>query len=373
MRWIIALCLLGGFAPAAEPVKPGVQLPGAAAEDARARIDAAIDKGVSFLVKSQQPDGSWGTGRVTRGFEVYSSVPGSHDAYRVGTTALCVMALKEAGETEAHQRGLEYLIEHGEARRDQKDMFYNTWAHIYALQALAIEMHDNKDPRLKKAAEWQLDRLAKYETLMGGWNYYDFGVGTQTPSEGPTSFSAAAGLVALWEARQAGLDVPQKMIDRALRCVAAMRLPTGSYLYGDYMKYRPTHPANRTRGSIGRNQACNYALWLWGNAKVGEKESREGLEEFGKEHIFIDMGRQRQFRHESWYATAPYYYYFGHYYAARILEKLPEKDRAELAKIVLDGILPNQDPDGSWWDFAMWDYHKPYGTAYAVMTLRRCK
>jgi hypothetical protein len=20
----------------------------------------------------------------------------------------------------------------------------------------------------------------------------------------------------------------------------------------------------------------------------------------------------------------------------------------------------------------MWDYHKPYGTAYAVMTLRRC-
>ena len=38
-----------------------------------------------------------------------------------------------------------------------------------------------------------------------------------------------------------------------------------------------------------------------------------------------------------------------------------------------EGILPNQDPDGSWWDFAMWDYHKPYGTAFAIMTLLRCR
>ena len=36
-------------------------------------------------------------------------------------------------------------------------------------------------------------------------------------------------------------------------------------------------------------------------------------------------------------------------------------------------ILPLQEGDGSWWDYAMWDYHKPYGTAYAVMTLLRCK
>src|SRR4029450_68010 len=161
MRWIIVLLMLGGYARAEVPSKSAGQPAGAAAEDVKARIDVAIDKGVAYLVKSQQPNGSWGSGRVTRGFEGYSSVPGSHDAYRVGTTALCVMALKEAGETEGHQRGLEYLIEHGEARRDQKDMFYNTWAHIYALQVLAIEMHDNKDPRLKKAAEWQLDRLGR--------------------------------------------------------------------------------------------------------------------------------------------------------------------------------------------------------------------
>ena len=36
-------------------------------------------------------------------------------------------------------------------------------------------------------------------------------------------------------------------------------------------------------------------------------------------------------------------------------------------------ILPHQEPDGSWWDYKMWDYHKPYGTAFAVLSLRRCR
>jgi hypothetical protein len=36
-------------------------------------------------------------------------------------------------------------------------------------------------------------------------------------------------------------------------------------------------------------------------------------------------------------------------------------------------VLPHQESDGSWWDFAMWDFHKPYGTAFAVMTLLRCR
>ena len=34
-------------------------------------------------------------------------------------------------------------------------------------------------------------------------------------------------------------------------------------------------------------------------------------------------------------------------------------------------LLVIQEADGSWWDYAMWDYHKPYGTAFAVMTLLR--
>src|ERR1051325_2887350 len=120
-----------------------------------AEIDKAIERGVEFLVKSQNKNGSWGTGTVTRGWEVYSMVPGSHDAFRVATTALCVMALREAIEDSgkrtllpmasgeiaaAHDRGVEYLIAHGEAKRDDTDLMYNVWAPASALQALAGEM-----------------------------------------------------------------------------------------------------------------------------------------------------------------------------------------------------------------------------------------
>ena len=36
-------------------------------------------------------------------------------------------------------------------------------------------------------------------------------------------------------------------------------------------------------------------------------------------------------------------------------------------------ILPLQEQDGSWWDYPLYDYHQPYGTSMAVMTLLRCR
>jgi hypothetical protein len=337
-------------------------------------ITAAIDRGVDFLVRTQNPDGSWGTGLETRGFEVYSMVPGSHDAFRVATTALCVMATREAGADAAHDRGLEYLLQHGEARRDAGPLLYNIWAHTYATQALAEELKLRpNDPRLRKAAEWQIDRLKRYETHIGGWNYYDFEAQTRIPSMGPTSFGTAAALVALHAAREVGLDVPQPMIDRAIRRLEEMRLASGAYLYSSDLKYMPRHPANRVRGSIGRTQSCNVALWMWDSKQLDETEIREDLQNFFDEHQYIEMGRKRQWPHESWYATAPYYYYFGHYYAGRLLEMIGPSVRSEYGPLLAEQIVPKQDSDGSWWDYAMWDYHKPYGTAFAIMTLMRCQ
>ena len=36
-------------------------------------------------------------------------------------------------------------------------------------------------------------------------------------------------------------------------------------------------------------------------------------------------------------------------------------------------LLSLQEKDGSWWDFPFYDYHQPYGTAYALMSLVRCR
>jgi hypothetical protein len=339
-----------------------------------ASIPEAIDRGVKFLVSSQNADGSWGTGTETRGTEIMSMVPGSHDAFRLGTTALCVMALRETGQTDAHDKAVQYLLKADDAKRDDGTLLYNTWAHVYVLQAMAEEMiHGNKDPRVADVARRNLKEMEQYATYMGGWAYYDFHHHTQSPALGPTSFGTAAGLVALYEAKQAGLDIPQKLVDRSQRRLEEMRLPNGVFLYGEDYKYIPRLPANLPRGAVGRTQPANYALWLWKSKEVNAQRIIDGLDLFKKEHAWLDMGRKRPFPHESWYQTSGYYYYFDHYYASRLLESLNSDDKPRYAAQIAEGVLPHQEEDGSWWDYAMWDYHKPYGTAFAVMTLLRCK
>lgn len=338
-----------------------------------ADIDKSIARGVEFLVKDQRPEGFWGTGLETHGNEVYSMMPGSLDSFRIGTTSLCVMALRAVGEKQAHDKGLEYLLKVPDARRDDGDLIYNTWAHIYLLQVMAEEMPHNPDPRIRQVAKREVEDLVRYATYMGGWNYYDFHAQTQHPSMGPTSFGTAAGLVALYEAKQAGIDVPEKLTRQALHRLEEMRLPNGVYLYGSDYKYIPRLPANRPKGAVGRTQPANYALKLWGWDKLTKKELRDGLDLLAADHAFLDMGRKRPIPHESWYQTAGYYYYFDHYYASRLFELLDQSDRQHYAPMLIAGVLPHQGPDGAWWDFPMWDFHKPYGTAFAILTLLNCE
>ena len=387
MKWLLVMTLVLGGCGRSSPVAVERETPSerraaaapAPVVDEATQIREAIEKGVRFLVSSQSPDGSWGTGLKTSGFEIYSMVPGSHDAFRVGTTALCVMALREAGEQEAHARGVDYLVKHGEARRDDADKIYNVWAHIYTVQALSAELNAAarggvavvSELEMRRAIARHIDLLARYETHIGGWNYYDFSVGTQRPAMGPTSFSTAAALVALHEAQQAGVTPPEGMVERAVRRLAEMRLPNGAYLYDHDRKYAPRAGYNLPRGSVGRTQSANFALWAWDHPRIGEQAAVDGLQLLEAEGKYLNLGRKRPYPHDSWYSNAPYYYFFGYYYAARAMERLGERGEP-YRDTVLAGVLPFQEEDGSWFDYIMWDYHKPYGTAFALMTLVRC-
>ncbi len=370
---IVSLPSWSSAAPAASP--PGVAPPpsqSATTRPSTADIQQSIDRGVKFLVGFQNPDGSWGTGTETRGSEIMSMVPGSHDAFRIGTSALCVMALREAGEKTAHDKGLEYLLTCTDAKRDDGTLLYNTWAHIYMVHALAIEMRYNKDPRIPKVLKRNLKEMVDYATYMGGWAYYDFNYGTVAPGGGPTSFGTAAGLVALYEAKRSGIDVPEKLITQAIHRLEEMRLPNGAYLYGADYKYYPHTarvPANLPRGAAGRVQPANFSLWLWDSKVASGPNIREGLEMFVKEHPFLENGRKHLWPHEALYQISGYYYYFDHYYAARLLEALAPAERPKYKQFLIDTVRPHQEEDGSWWDYPMWDYHKPYGTAFAVMTV----
>jgi hypothetical protein len=77
--------------------------------------------------------------------------------------------------------------------------------------------------------------------------------------------------------------------------------------------------------------------------------------------------------HESWFQVAGYFFYYGHYYASLCIGQL-EPEAAGKYRLPLAAILvPLQEKDGSWWDFPLYNYHQQYGTAFALMTLARCR
>src|SRR5437762_1306591 len=78
---------------------------------------------------------------------------------------------------------------------------YNVWTHDYGIQALD-HMHGRRprDSERKRKIEDlirnQYDYLTRYESVDGGWGYYDFGAQTQRPNASSTSFVNAAVLEA---------------------------------------------------------------------------------------------------------------------------------------------------------------------------------
>ncbi len=344
-------------------------------------LEASIRRGVAFLVAHQNKDGSWGSPELT-GVEIIAGI-GSHHAFGVAVTALSVSALIEVDDRSeavrlAIERGEVYLFkEVPRVRRDDSMLIYNVWAHAYSIQALCRmygRLPDEKRRELiRDLIRQQFDRLTRYESAEGGWGYYDFGAGTQRPDSSSTSFVNAAVLVALHEAKEIGVEPPAKLVKRAIDATVYQRQPDFTYLYGTYLRHYPVMGINRPGGSLGRSQACNLALRLWGDPKITDAVMKEWLDRLIVRNGWLDMGRKKPIPHESFFMVAGYFYYFGHYYAALEIELLPLADRPFYQDHLARILMNVQEQDGSWWDYPLYDYHRPYGTSFALMSLHRCR
>jgi hypothetical protein len=131
-------------------------------------------------------------------------------------------------------------------------------------------------------------------------------------------------------------------------------------------------PINRPAGSLGRSQACNYALRIWGDQSITPQVIDTWLNRLVTRQGWLDMGRKRPIPHESHAAVAGYFYYFGHYYAGLCLSESTKDKRRGYQTQLSEIIATRQEADGSWFDYPLYSYHKPYGTAFALMTLTEC-
>ena len=348
-----------------------------------AEIQKSIDRGVKFLLKTQNPDGSWGTHADSRPFQIFAPIPGAHHAFRAATTSMCVSALLETESTDSE---VVMAIDQAEVwltkklprlKRATGDAIYNVWGHAYAIQAL-VRLHQRKGlkdehrERLAGLIRGQLEMLDRYESVDGGWGYYDFRAQARKPTGSSISFVNSTVLIAMKEAQNIGIEPTAKVVKRAIAATKRQQKPDFTYLYGEYLDKRPMRDINRPGGSLGRSQCCNAALRMWGAEDITDNVLKTWLVRLYVRNGWLSIGRKRPVPHEAWFAVAGYFYYYGHYYAAYCVEILKEEERQPYREMLAKIILRHQEPNGCWWDYTLYGYHQQYGTAFAIMTLQRC-
>lgn len=350
-------------------------------------LETSINKGVKHLVDSQNKNGSWGGPQWTGGVDS-DPVPGSFRSFEVAVTAMCLEALITAKPTKemprekidtANKRAYKFLMSKtGKIKRAGPGDLPQVWAYCYCIQTFSkmFGLTEDADKRkeLVDAIKIHMKGLDRWQSIHGGWFYY--GSGMSKPINPSCSFVNAAVLVALARARDIGVDCNQKTLKRALQATMMMRKPDGTFLYtaripGDMRG--AAREINRPAGSLGRTQSGNAALRLWKEEKITNEVIRVWLNRMVTRHGWLDMGRKKPIPHESFAAVAGYFYYFGVYYSTECIELLPLAEQRfykhHLARLLID----RQEKDGSWFDYPLYSYHKPYGTAFALLGLQRCR
>ncbi|MCE2883109.1 MAG: hypothetical protein LW636_12245 [Planctomycetaceae bacterium] len=299
--------------------------------------------------------------------------------YRVGGTSIASMALlaapgfaDDAARKDAVARAVDFVA----SARSEKllspeyDGGYDVrgWAHCYGLRFLlaaksAGAVSDAQKPEVDAAIAFYLDALKATEIpQVGGWQYAR-GPGVDNPC--PTSpFMTAPCLMALLEAKAAGLEVSDELLARTVK---ALELTRGESGYVAYNAQRPTRDdPKQIPGAIGRMCAVEVALARAG--KGDEKRLRAAVEKFFEFWPELEKRRKKTGTHVAPYGVAPYYFFYAFTHAAAAIEQLPDAERPALRAKFRETLFRVRDADGTWND-RVFPRSASFGTAMSVLAL----
>jgi hypothetical protein len=333
------------------------------------RVDAAVERALKWLAARQQTDGSFPT--------IQTGQP--------GVTCLCTMAFVSHGHVPSEgengrrlEEATDYVLScqkpNGlvtvlgpDGPRITRNLHHEIGtcaAYNHAISSLTLsEMYGMSDAKraerietaIKKAlaVTLEMQRWPKdYAEERGGWRYLDDD-GTFDSDLSITGWS----LMFLRSARNAGFEVSQKPIDEAVAYVRRCFEPE----YGAF-EYTNIGGDHRSRGMAG---AGILAL-----AHAGYHNSREalasgdwilqhGFDEYNR-FLMFDQGRP----HDR--------YHYAVFNCCQGMYQLGGKHWAQFYPRVVQTLLDNQQPDGSWPADTHW-HDSQFGTAYTtalvVMTL----
>jgi Prenyltransferase and squalene oxidase repeat len=211
---VAAVLFVGSPAPAQEPKK---------SKD----TEVMVEKGLEWLKRNQQPDGSW-------------LAPGGQ--YTTAMTALAGLALVMEGSTSKEGKYSDNIAKAVDwfMKRSQNSGLLGTpasegsrytYGHGFGMLFLACVYGEEEDPAQRKKLEALLKRAVEFsgkaQTRQGGWGYVSAADGNQF-DEGSTTITQLQGLRAC---RNAGIVVPKSIIDSAVEYLRKSTTSRGGVIY----------------------------------------------------------------------------------------------------------------------------------------------
>ena len=315
------------------------------------RTRVAIDKGLEYLSKTQNDNGSW-TDMIGRKVnDRYIGHMGDH----VGVTALVCIAFMSNGSLPGRgkygkevEKGLQFVLDcvhDGDGFIAINDS--RMYSHAFAALFLGEVYGMTRDRRIRHKLQKAIDLIVRGQNDQGGWRYL--------PGAKDSDISITVCQVqALRAARNGGIFVPKDSIDRAVKYVRSSFIsshPWPAYRGGFWYQVfeNPLRPSRTTFALTAAGVTA-----LYGAGVYDTRETREGLR-----FLYNHRPNARDMRQT-------FDYFYGHYYAVQAFYQAGGKYWENWYPFIRDQILTGQRGDGSWRDLV----GPNYATATATIILQ---
>ena len=290
------------------------------------QAEAAIDRGLRYLAKNQNQDGSWGK------------------RYPAAITGLTMMAFMlkgyfpEKGQySKQLDRGLLWLLKRGkEGGGYLGGTSQGMYEHALATLALSEVWGMSNREEVRDILKRAVTVILRAQNPEGGWRYQP------QPLDADISVTVMQ-IVALASAQEAGILVPAQVIKKAIEYVKSCQNRfEGGFSY--------------TRGGSNPTLSSS-AAGLTSLLMCGDRESaaaKKGIE-------YLRKLPDSEFDNTKFYT-------YGHYYAVQAMYQAGEGYYQEWYPKIHDALLKKQRDDGSWQgDGGESDYC--FGTSMAILIL----